>query len=32
VLREDPLADVRALRTIESVWIDGQRVAGALRS
>ncbi len=30
VLREDPLADVRALRTIESVWIDGRRVAGAL--
>lgn len=30
VLREDPLADVRALRTIESVWIDGERVAGAL--
>jgi len=32
VLREDPLADVRALRTIESVWIDGERVAGALQS
>ena len=32
VLREDPLADVRALRTIESVWIDGERVAGALLS
>ena len=31
VLREDPLAEVRALRTIESVWIDGARVAGALQ-
>ena len=31
VLREDPLSDVRALRTIESVWIDGAQVAGALQ-
>lgn len=31
VLREDPLADVRALRTIESVWVDGAQVAGALQ-
>jgi len=30
VLRDDPLAEVRALRTIESVWIDGERVAGPL--
>lgn len=30
VLREDPLRDVRALRTIESVWIAGERVAGRL--
>lgn len=30
VLREDPLAEVRALRSIESVWIDGERAAGAL--
>ncbi len=30
VLREDPLAEVRALRTIESVWIEGEAVAGAL--
>lgn len=30
VLREDPLAEVRAMRTIESVWIDGARVAGPL--
>jgi len=30
VLREDPLAEVGALRTIESVWIDGERVAGPL--
>lgn len=32
VLRQDPLAEVRALRTIESVWIDGLRVAGALEA
>lgn len=32
VLREDPLTDVRALRTIDSVWIDGAQVAGPLRS
>ena len=32
VLREDPLADVRALRTIQSVWIDGAQVAGALQT
>lgn len=30
VLREDPLRDVRALRTIEAVWIAGERVAGRL--
>lgn len=29
VLREDPLRDVRALRTLESVWIAGNRVPGA---
>ena len=32
VLREDPLTDVRALRTIESVWVGGAQVAGTLRS
>ncbi|HEX4743675.1 MAG TPA: amidohydrolase family protein [Candidatus Limnocylindria bacterium] len=31
VLREDPFEDVRALRTIDSVWIDGTQVAGALQ-
>ena len=31
VLREDPLTDVRALRTIDSVWIDGAQVAGPLQ-
>lgn len=30
VLREDPLVELRALRTIESVWIDGVQVAGRL--
>ena len=30
VLCEDPLAEVRALRTIESVWIEGTCVAGPL--
>jgi imidazolonepropionase-like amidohydrolase len=27
VLRADPLADIKNTRTIESVWIDGQRVS-----
>lgn len=31
VLREDPLTDVRAMRTIDSVWIDGAQVAGPLK-
>jgi imidazolonepropionase-like amidohydrolase len=26
VLTSDPLADIRNTRTIESVWIDGQRI------
>ena len=30
VLRENPLLDLRATRTIESVWYEGVRVAGPL--
>jgi hypothetical protein len=26
VLTADPLADIKNTRTIESVWIDGQRL------
>ena len=31
VLREDPLADIRHTRTLESVWIAGNRVKGLSR-